>query len=203
MRDQANIAGRVFNNTRVEIVEWEVTHGNMTPKNDFPYAGSQAAEMLAEAIHRRQLEGISLRRTAGELGYRQAVVLSHMLTGRVLIPVERVPQLAKHLGMDEHAFLLAVLEQRFPEVRWSKHMQPAGGKPRPAFVEMLEKIAGTDLDALTEEQKRVMREVAADLRAGRRWLSVHEVAAIELLREHIPTVSTDGPPDWLKELLSM
>lgn len=166
----------------------------MTIKDDFPYARTKAADMLTEAIHRRQLEGISLRRTAGELGYKQPVVLSHLLTGRVPIPVERAPQLAKHLGMDEHDFLLAVMEQRFPSISWNKHMQPAEPVTKSSFAETLETIAGTKLDLLAPEQQRVMREVAADRQADRRWLSVHEVPVITMMRKALPNLRRDGMP---------
>lgn len=164
----------------------------MTTKNDFPFAETPAALMLADAIHRRQVERISLRKTAAQLDYKQAVVLSHMLTGRVPIPVERAPQFAKHLGMNEQAFVLAVLNQRFPHIQWEEIFAPPAPSGSSSLVESLEMIAGKPLDELSPQQQRVMREVVADGNADKRWLSVHEVPAITMLRKAVPNFSTDG-----------
>lgn len=164
----------------------------MTTKNDYPFAESPAAQMLADAIHRRQVEGISLRRTAAELNYRQAVVLSHMLTGRVPIPLERAPQFAKHLRMDEREFVSAVLRQRFPDIHWEDILAQPASSVRSGLAESLETIAGKTLDELSPQQQRVMREVVADSNADKRWLSVHEVPAIAMLRRALPDIQTDG-----------
>ncbi|PHP20458.1 hypothetical protein CG471_07005 [Sphingobium sp. IP1] len=37
-----------------------------------------------------------------------------------------------------------------------------------------------------------MREVVADSNADKRWLSVHEVPAIAMLRRALPNIQTDG-----------
>lgn len=164
----------------------------MTIKSDHPFAQTLAARMLAKAIHDRQLEGISLRKTAAALDYKQAVVLSHMLSGRVPIPVERAPQFAKLLGMDEREFVLAVLHQRYPEIAWDQILHSSSNYTHSTLAEALETIAGAPLDELSQQQQRVMREVAADSNADRRWLSVHEVPAIAMLRRAVPGMSTDG-----------
>lgn len=148
--------------------------------------------MLADAIHRRQLEGISLRKTAAELNYRQGVVLSHMLSGRVPIPVERAPQFAKLLRMDEREFVSAVLHQRFPDIHWDDILAQPASSTKSGLAQSLETIAGKTLDQLSPQQQRVMREVAADSNADKRWLSVHEVPAIAMLRRALPSIQTDG-----------
>ena len=167
----------------------------MTTKNDFPFAETPAATMLASAIHQRQLEGTSLRRTAAELGYKQAVVLSHLLSGRVPIPVDRAPQLAKHLGMDEHAFMLAVLQQRYPDISWDKHFSTSLPQKSSPFEKTLETIVGANLKTLTDSQRRVIREVVSDRNSEQRWLSVHEVPVVSRLRQAVPYFSRDGLSD--------
>jgi transcriptional regulator with XRE-family HTH domain len=92
--------------------------------NDYPFAQTAACRMLAEAIanlatnHR-----ISQRRLASHLGYKNSVSLSHMAIGRVPIPVERAMSFADVLGMDTQQFLLAVLEQRYPEIPFKSALQ--------------------------------------------------------------------------------
>lgn len=167
----------------------------MTTKTDFPFAETPAATMLANAIHQRQLEGTSLRKTAAELGYKQAVVLSHLLSGRVPIPVDRAPQLAKHLGMDEHAFMLAVLQQRYPDIAWVEHFSTPPAQQHSSFGKTLEAIVGADLNTLTDSQRRVIREVVADRNAEQRWLSVHEVPVVSRLRQAVPFFVRDGLAD--------
>jgi len=163
-------------------------------KTDFPYSGTQAAKMLAEAIHRRQLEGISLRRSAADLGYKQPVVLSHFSSGRTPIPVDRAPQFAAILGIDHHKFITAVLQQRFPDIAWEKHMLGSSNASTSELAQTLAIIASPDLDTLTTQQQRVIREVVADPNADRRWLSVHEVPVIALLRRIAPNLQKDGLP---------
>lgn len=170
----------------------------MTTKNDFPFAETLAAQMLADAIHKRQLEGISLRKTAAQLDYKQAVVLSHMLMGRVPIPIERAPQFAKHLGMNERQFLQAVLEQRMPDIAWSEMFQTSS-----SLAARLETIAGKSLDELTDDQKYVMREVAGTPEPGRRWLTVHELPLVEMIREYTRKSSVEAVQTWLPSVLTL
>jgi len=174
----------------------------MTTAADFPFADSVATKMLANAIHGRQLKGTSLRKTAAELGYRQAVVLSHMSTGRVPIPIERAPQFAKHLGMNERQFLLAVLEQRMPDIAWSEMFGTARPKASDTLAERLETIIGKSLDDLTDDQKYVMREVAGTSAPMRRWLSVHELPLVEMIREHTEETGVDTVQNWLGPILA-
>ena len=173
----------------------------MATQNDFPYAETPATQMLADAIHRRQLEGTSLRKTATQLGYKQAVVLSHMLTGRVPIPIERVPQFAAHLDIEERSFLIAVLSQRYPHITWGKHLDAGAPSTQSNLVASLEMIAGKSPDDLSAEQQRVMREVAADPLAQRRWLSVHDLPMIALLRERLGDLGNDDALRQMEILL--
>lgn len=164
------------------------------PDESYPHRDTAAARMLSEGLARASAErGVGLRQVAKEIGYRQAVVLSHMALGRVPIPIDRADQLAEHLGLEPAAFIRAVLQQRHPDVNWSGLFDRAeSSSPSTELVEALEAIAGKPMDELSTEQKRVMREVAADQSPARRWLSVHEVAAIELLRRLVPNLTNDG-----------
>lgn len=80
-----------------------------------PYAGTRAAEMLREALVRytSQHRG-GLRALAATFDMKQATVLSHMATGRIGIPLDRVEQFAEVLEMNVEEFSLAVIEQREP-----------------------------------------------------------------------------------------
>jgi hypothetical protein len=167
--------------------------------DSFPYANSLATEMLSDGMRRlRQEEGVNMTALASRLHYRQPVVLSHMAAGRVPIPIDRAIEFADALGLSKTVFLKAVLEQRHPSVDWSawSHQgdeERLGGDAVPGgLVATLEQIAGGALDELTPDQARVMREVAADRNAGRRWLTVHEVEMIELIRKLAPAIQVYG-----------
>ena len=165
----------------------------MTRQNT-DFGDTDAARMLRGAIaHTRETKKISQRDLAKALGYKQSAVLSHMALGRVPIPVERAAQLAEHLSIDPQAFLVAILKQRFPSVKWNSEFWESESAPTSKhFVRTLEAIAGRAMDDLSSAQMRVMREVAADPNSERRWLSVHEVQAINLLRRLLPKISSDG-----------
>jgi hypothetical protein len=60
------------------------------------------------------------------------------------------------------------------------------------LVATIEAIACRPMDKLSPEQMRVMREVAADPHAERRWLTVHEVGALNLLRSLVPDLHRNG-----------
>jgi transcriptional regulator with XRE-family HTH domain len=152
------------------------------------YAGTRAARMLASALRRKsEDDGVSLRQLAKILGYKQAVVLSHMAHGRVPIPVDRAPDLARVLGLSARDFLLAVLEQRHTDVNWGLVTSIDDD-----FVEELTAIAGKPLRSLPTDQKNVLREAVADPRAPIRWLSIAELGAVELIRELRPHINTEG-----------
>lgn len=125
------------------------------------------------------------------LGYKQAVVLSHMTTGRVPIPIDRAEEIARVLEIDPKSFLQAVVKQRHPDVSWSL-LSDQGHHEGGEFIQELAVSFGGPLEDLNQEQRSVMREVAAEPRPRRRWLSVHELTPIEAIREIRPTVGSEG-----------
>lgn len=152
------------------------------------FAGTQAARMLASALRRKsEEEGVSLRQVGRMLNYKQAVVLSHMAHGRVPIPVDRAEEIAQAVGLPERDFLLAVLKQRHSEVNWGLVTSLEDD-----FVDELTSVAGMPLRSLPGDQKNVIREAIADPRAPKRWLSIAELGAVELIRELRPFVATEG-----------
>lgn len=165
----------------------------MSQPTDFPLVDTTATRMLADGLRRAMIHrGLSLRQLGKELGYKQAVVLSHMASGRVPIPIDRSPALAQHLNIDPKAFLAAVLQQRHPDVDWSllaSYDLDAGVHHRSVPGDL---TGGRTYDELTPGQRKVMREAAADNRAERRWLTPHEVSAIELLRAIRPEIVEHG-----------
>ncbi|AOW22837.1 hypothetical protein AVM11_11530 [Sphingomonas melonis TY] len=173
----------------------------MSKPDDFPYVDTRATRMLAEALQRTMAEdGLSLRQLGKELGYKQAVVLSHMASGRVPIPVDRSASLARSLNIDPQAFLTAVLEQRHPDVDWTL-LAPGESEDVHRFSMMADLTGGRAYDELTPGQRKVMREAAADNRAERRWLTPHEVSAIELLRTLRPAMVEHGLDQRDREML--
>lgn len=163
----------------------------MTREIDPKLADSPAARMLAEGLSRASRErGLSMRQIGAMLGYKQAVVLSHMTTGRVPIPIDRAEDIAEVLELDPGLFLEAVVKQRHPKVAWQ-----LVGAHRESGDEVTHELAvsfGRPLRELNDEQRAVMREVAAEPRPRRRWLSVHELTVMELVRELRPSVGSDG-----------
>lgn len=164
------------------------------PDADGAYRDSAAARLLAQGLFNAASErGISQRSIAKQLGYKQSVVLSHMALGRVPIPVERAVQLAEVLMLDERTFVMAVLNQRFPKVDWKSLLSsPHGSNAADNLVESLEAILDGPLDLLNDDQTHVIREVASDKNASNRWLTVHEVPAVSLLRSLRPKMWSDG-----------
>ena len=161
--------------------------------NDYPLATTAAARMLAEGLARAKDEqGLSVRKIGRLMNYKTAVVLSHMATGRVAVPIDRAVELADILKLDEKSFLLAVLQQRHPDIKWGRlfHKEPAADDHNLAME--LEAVLGARLKDLTPEQRAVMREVAGERSPRRRWLSVHELGMVTMLRERFPEMTTDG-----------
>lgn len=163
----------------------------MTREIDPELAESQAASLLNEGLARAsEVRGLSQRKIAAMLGYKQAVVLSHMASGRVPIPIDRAEDIAAVLEIDPAEFLRAVVRQRHPSVSWSllgAHNE--GGDP---LVNELAISLGKSVKHLSQEQRGVMREVAAEPRPRRRWLTVHELTAVSALREIRPTLGSHG-----------
>lgn len=164
------------------------------PMTAHSFSGSRAARMLSEGLKRISLErGVSLRSIAKQLGYKQATVLSHMANGRVAIPLERAPEIARAVGLSEVEFFIASVEQRSAEAQ--DLLASARGEHRNESYGLaydLNLIAGHSIDQLNEEQKMVLREVVADPKPTRRWLSLVELPAVMFLRELRPEMARSG-----------
>jgi hypothetical protein len=173
---------------------------NMTTFGDYPLQGTRAQVMLDEAMRRAQAAGRSQRAVAQELGYKSSVVLSHMASGRVPIPVDRAPEMAAKLGMDTAAFVLAVLEQRYPDFDFRSLFNISYSSDR--TVAKLEAIAGCSLDDLPAETRSMLEEVVAARHPRRRWLSPAEVSTMELVRDLRPDGSVGGLPDEDREAIA-
>lgn len=155
------------------------------------FASTTAAQMLAHGLRSASQErGVSLREIGRRLSYKQPVVLSHMATGRVQIPLERAAAIATEVELPVGPFLMAVLEQRHPEVAW----EMMTGRADP-FATELERTAGRALSKLSAAHHKVLRDVVRDSHPEERWLSISEIAAVTCLRELFPALSTDGLSD--------
>ncbi|QIG54491.1 helix-turn-helix transcriptional regulator [Altererythrobacter sp. BO-6] len=164
-------------------------------ENDYQFADSAAARMLSQGLVRANEErGLSVRQLGKQLGYSQAVVLSHMANGRAPIPIDRAEQLADALKLDKKSFLQAVVQQRHPSVSW--HLLSGGSQHSGSdnLPQELEAILGAQLKDLNKEQRAVMREVASDPSPRRRWLTVHEVPTVQELRAMYPSMEREGIP---------
>ncbi|RYE51438.1 MAG: hypothetical protein EOP21_01410 [Hyphomicrobiales bacterium] len=161
-----------------------------TTSNDYPFADTRAAQMLASYLQRSQREGRSIRQLAKQLGYKQAAALSHMAMGRIPIPIERAGDLANTLMMPEADFLDKVLRQRYPKIEWD-NFKPSKRDPD-EFVFKLEAASGRRVADLSGEQVRIIQEVAASENAARRWVSPAEAGIIEMLRKAKPAITVEG-----------
>jgi hypothetical protein len=154
----------------------------------FTYASSAAARLLNNGLKTAAVERkLSLREIGRRLGYRQPVVLSHMASGRVPIPIDRATDIAREVGLDAKQFLEAVLEQRHPEIDWSLITVPTA-----TFCGEMERLAGKSLDELEAGHQRVLKEAVEERDPEARWICDAEVPAMQLLREQFPSVSTAG-----------
>jgi hypothetical protein len=162
---------------------------------DFPFKGTEATKMLKAGLERAANErGLSTRAAARELGYKATVVISHMATGRVPIPLDRAVEIAEVVGIDSRKFFIAVLEQRHPGSTQFLRLSGQGASSSDHFATELELLAGSPLDKLAEEHKRVLREVVADKAPKRRWLSLAELPTVMRLRELRPDFAERGLP---------
>lgn len=172
---------------------------------DYPYLNSAACRMLQTGLDQAEKDkGWSQRQVAKMLNYKSSVVLSHMATGRVPIPVDRALDFARLLKMPAGEFLFAVLEQRHPEIDWARHLSGGARKSAPKHADSfvateLEALAGAELDSLPQQTVNVLRDVVADRNASRRWMNLHEVPVVEALRKSHPEGLT---PAQRKELAS-
>jgi hypothetical protein len=167
--------------------------------SEYRWAETPAAQMLASALRTASSErGVSLREIGRRLGYKQPVVLSHMATGRVPIPVDRAIDIAREVALPEKHFLEAVLEQRHPEIDW-KIMT---GKEDP-LVDELETIAQRPLSALSADHQRVLRDLVRDPDPRSRWLSMPEISVVQMLRKTFPNMQRDGLSADERDLLDL
>lgn len=183
---------------------------SMSPEPDYPLANSEATRMLAEGLERASEEkGLSQRQLAKTLNYKTSVVLSHMALGRVPIPIDRALDFARLLNMDASRFLLAVLEQRHPDIDFARVLgataktKTTGKGGRESYtLEELESIAGKDLDALPVDRINVLREVVGDQNAARRWLDLSEMPVIDTLRRMHPQGLTPAQRKKLEDAIA-
>lgn len=155
---------------------------NSLGDGEFEFRESKAARMLKNGLARAAVErGLSVRGAAKELGYKASVVISHMQTGRVPIPLNRAPEIAAVVGLPVGAFCLAVLEQRYPEA-FPAIVAGIADENHSGLAQDLQVLAGCPLDDLPNEHQRVLREVVAERSPGRRWLAIPELPAVLLLR---------------------
>lgn len=171
-----------------------------TSEPDHPYAASRAARMLDQAITAMSDNKLgSLRQIGGRLGYKSAVILSHMRSGRLAIPIDRAIDIAKATEMDAGAFLLAVLEQRHPDIDFLK-MLTGRDAQQDRSMQPLETALATNLaealdqpvTSLSSEHIGVIREVVAEPHPRKRWVGVNESGVIEFVRRELPEVARDG-----------
>jgi transcriptional regulator with XRE-family HTH domain len=157
---------------------------DLTSGSDHPLAQTSATMMLAAGIERAARDtGATQRDLAKQLNYRTSVVLSHMASGRVPIPIDRAAKIARVLKLDASEFLLAVLEQRHPEVNF-KSLLGVQMPSESALAAELETIAGVGLDRLPEETKHVLREVVASADPARRWVTPAELTTLATIRKN-------------------
>lgn len=175
---------------------------------DYPLKGTAAQRMLSDALDRAQRDKQQSQRfVAAQLGYKSSVVMSHMASGRVPIPIDRAVDFARYLGMDQNEFLLAVLEQRFPDVDFRRLLSSIKGKKQvvstsSALADELEALSGRPLDELPIGIIKVLREVVQDeQRAPRRWIAPHEMALLDTIRQFAPDGLTPAQNKALADCL--
>lgn len=164
------------------------------PRTSYPFADTRAAMMLSEGLKRANRDrGLSLRSIAKLLGYKQATVLSHMANGRVAIPIERAPDIARIVGLPPADLLAAAVEQRSSEAaNLLPIYQNLARADDQGIAFELKLIAGHEIDELNAEQKAVLREVVVDHSPSRRWLNVAELPVMLMLRQLRPDISSNG-----------
>jgi hypothetical protein len=166
----------------------------------YPYATTRAARALSDALNEMSTGAqVSLRTIAGRLNYKSAVVLSHMRTGRLPIPVERAIEIAHAVGLEPEPFLALVLEQRYPDVDLTKALTGASVAPLRdvatkaiSLLDELKDLAGMAFEDLPAPTIGVIREVVSDPRPRRRWLGVSEARIMDIIRDERPDLSSDG-----------
>lgn len=168
-------------------------------RSDFGHADTRATQMFARALDAKP--DLSQRALAHLLGYKSSVVVSHMASGRAPIPIDRALGIASAVGVDPGKFLLAVLEQRYPEINFAELLDiPAGQKEQAVgtvgedldVMRDLERVAGKRLAELPEERLNIVRDVLTDRDPSRRWLTLNELPLVEDLRDKFPALRAKG-----------
>ncbi|SFJ50061.1 hypothetical protein SAMN03159338_1581 [Sphingomonas sp. NFR04] len=177
-------------------------------EGDYPFQHTRATKMLADGLNQVEREKQwNQRAVAKLLNYKTAVVLSHMAAGRVPIPIDRAPDIARVLKLNAGDFIMAVLEQRHPEIDWARMLSGARAAPKAkgsdSFVATdLEALAGAELDSLPQNVVNVLRDVVTDRNPSRRWMSLGEVPIVEAIRNHHPAGLTPVQRKALDEFLA-
>lgn len=157
--------------------------------------GTRAARMMAAAIDelgKPQNGGKSARQLSAELGYKSSVALSHMATGRAPIPIDRALAYAKKLKVDPAEFLLATLEQRFPDIDFmrilvgKKKDLATGTDAEELVADDLRSAAGCALSEIPEATLRLLTDLLNDRDPQRRVLSHDELAIMDIFRKERP-----------------
>lgn len=173
-------------------------------ESEYPLAHTRATRMFSDGLDRIEREqGVSQRTLAKQLHYRSSVVISHMASGRAPIPIDRTMDFVRALKLDPTEFLWAVLEQRYPDIPFSRFCK--GDKTKGAkasavgnhdeeimVMEDLQSAARGPLANLPPEQFSVMREAASDREARRRWLSTPELSVMDVFRAERPEILENG-----------
>lgn len=92
----------------------------MRNENEYPLWNTRARRMFAKGLEELERTGISQRTLAKTLGYKSSVVISHMANGRAPIPIGRTMDFVRHIPLEPAEFLMAVLEQRYPDIDFQK-----------------------------------------------------------------------------------
>ncbi len=167
--------------------------GERTEDGEHPFAGTTAMEMLRDGLRRAaDQRGLSTRAAAKQLGYKATVVISHMATGRVPIPLDRAAEIAEVVGLDPTRFFRAVLEQRHPGSAEILGLNSLVTSTTDPFADELRMIAGCNLADLPDEHKIVIREAVSERHPRRRWLSLQELSVMAKLRQRRPELAEAG-----------
>ncbi len=188
----ATSSGKYHNIRGRSLFERQIV--TITTSDDHPLAHTQATKMFAEAVARKQKQGISQKDLAAALGHKSSVVVSHMATGRAPIPIDRSRDISDLLELDRNVFLLAVLEQRLPMLDFQSLVgsrSAADGKHE-HLINQSETIGGRPLSALPDDLLDLIKECVADKDPRSRWLSLDELPVVALIRQLRPTFRSQG-----------
>jgi len=74
---------------------------------------SPTAQMLANAVNK---SGLTQRDIADQVGFKHPNMITMMKQGLTRVPLDRIPALAKALGLDQASFLLVAIEEYHHEI---------------------------------------------------------------------------------------